>query len=232
MATKTKAQIITDIDTKIITNGDIKAVDTNTILKDILEFSDKPLASIKGFDFGNMDKPLQTANLHSVKVNFRGIEEHSCSLYLCIQANLKEIGEVFTHEAAATAAAQKVVDWLFIPLNDKEYEILLSFLPNINEKQMYLTFTVPFLRAQNKASETKSAFNFPLMIIAMGLLTNKEKQKGLHIILPEPGFISTSLTLLYKPNQFEYELLPKEMQETINNFFDSILKDNDLILDN
>jgi hypothetical protein len=36
MATKTKAVIIRDIDNKIITNGNIKAVDTNAILKDIL----------------------------------------------------------------------------------------------------------------------------------------------------------------------------------------------------
>lgn len=37
MAVKSKTQIITDIDRKIITNGDIKAVDTNAILKDILD---------------------------------------------------------------------------------------------------------------------------------------------------------------------------------------------------
>lgn len=37
MAVKSKTQIITDIDKKIITNGDIKAVDTNAILKDILD---------------------------------------------------------------------------------------------------------------------------------------------------------------------------------------------------
>ena len=234
----TKQEIITAIDGKIIAKGNITAVDTNKILKDILEFSDKPVTPtpIAGFDFGNINKPLSTKQLATVKVNFTGIQELSCSLYICTEARLKD---------PANTDQKNNPEWLFIPLKEEEYKILLSFLPNINEKQMYLTFMVPFYRAEDKEGTTPSTvggFNtdtratvnradFPMTIIGIGLLEDKKKQKGVHIILPEAGHISTSMALLYKPNKFEFGLFTKEMQENLDKALNSILEDNYLIID-
>jgi hypothetical protein len=237
----TKQEIITAIDSKIITKGNITAVDTNKILKDILDFSDKPIppTPISGFDFGNIDNPLKTQQLASVKVNFTGIDKFSCTLYLCIEALLQEPPKEGQKDNA---------EWLFVPLKEEEYKILLPFLPNINKKQMYLTFLVPFLKAELKVSSTapatgdvktnletransKSGDDFPAMVIGLGLLIDRQKQPGLHIILPNPGHISTSMSLSYKPNKFEYGLFTKEMQTSIDKILSSILEDNDLIID-
>lgn len=232
----TKQEIITAIDGKIIAKGNISAVDTNKILKDILEFSDKP-ATINGFDFGNIDNPLRTEQLASVKVNFTGIEKLSCSLYLCIEAILQELQKEGSDNP----------EWLFIPVSKDEYSILLSFLPNINKKQMYLTFMVPFLKAQEKVStvnpatggfsdhvetraNSKSVSNFPMMVIGIGLLTDVKKRTGVHIILPSAGHISTSMALSYKPNEFEFGLLSKEMQDSLEKMLGSIIDDNDFII--
>jgi hypothetical protein len=236
----TKQEIITAIDGKIIAKGNISAVDTNKILKDILDFSDKPAAPINGFDFGNIDKPLKTEQLASVKVNFTGIEKLSCSLYLCIEAALQD----------PQKEGQNNPEWLFIPIKEEEYKILLSFLPNINKKQMYLTFMVPFFEVQNIISTTdpatgaggirdnmetrvnsKSGFDFPMMIIGVGLLIDRQKQTGVHIILPATGHISTSMALLYKPNKFEFGQFSKEMQESLDKMLSSIIDDNDLIIE-
>lgn len=231
----TKQEIITAIDGKIITKGNITAVDTNKILKDILEFSDKPATPINGFDFGNVDKPLSTKQLATVKVNFTGINKFSCSMYICTEANLKD----------PLIENNNGPDWLFIPLKAEEYKILQSFLPDINEKQMYLTFMVPFFRAEYKDSalsstagtlnnDTRATVNradFPMTVIGIGLLENKNKHKGVHLIVPEAGHISTSMALSYKPNKFEFGLFNKEMQENLEKMFNSILEDNDLIID-
>jgi hypothetical protein len=232
----TKQEIITAIDGKIIAKGNITAVDTNKILKDILEFSDKPATPINGFDFGNVDKPLSTKQLANVKVNFTGIEKFSCSFYICTEARLKD---------PAQTDGNKGPEWIFIPLKTEEYKILESFLPNINEKKMYLTFIVPFFRAEFKDATTPNATgglssdtratvsrtDFPMNAIGIGLLEDMKKQKGVHIILPEAGHISTSMALLYKPNKFETGLLSKEMQDNLEKMFNSILEDNDLIFD-
>lgn len=234
----TKQEIITAIDGKIIAKGNITAVDTNKILKDILEFSDKPVppTPIDGFDFGNVNKPLTTKQLATVKVNFTGIVNFSCSLYICTEARLMD---------PANTDQKNNPEWLFIPLKEEEYKILLSFLPNINEKQMYLTFMVPFFKAEFKdattpnttggfSSDTRatvSRSDFPMTIIGVGLLEDKKKQKGVHIILPEAGHISTSMALLYKPNKFEFGLFSKQMQDNLEKALNSILEDNDLIID-
>jgi hypothetical protein len=234
----TKQEIITAIDSKIIAKGNITAVDTNKILKDILDFSDKPIppASINGFDFGNIDSPLQTEQLATVKVNFTGIEKLSCSLYICIESRLQN---------PIKEGQNDTPEWLFVPLKEEEYKILLSFLPNINKKQMYLTFAVPFLKAEYKEISTAPVpknnnidtrdgnskdSDFPMMIIGLGLLEDRQKQGGLHIILPQPGHISTSMALSYKPNQFKYNLFTKAMQEKLDEILNSILEDNDLII--
>ena len=237
----TKQEIITAIDGKIKTQGNISAVDTNKILKDILEFSDKPVAppSINEFDFGNIDNPLRTEQLESVKVNFTGIEKLSCTLYLCIEPILQDPEKERNDNP----------EWLFIPIKKEEYEILLSFLPNINEKQMYLTFMVPFYRAEQKVIDaasptngdfqdrietsyaTKSTSDFPMMVIGIGLLLDRQKQPGLHIILPESGHISTSMALSYKSNNFNFKILSSKMGDSLLKILKSIVDDNDLIIE-
>lgn len=231
----TKQEIITAIDGKIIAKGNISAVDTNKILKDILEFSDKPATPINGFDFGNVSKPFSTKQLATIKVNFTGIDKFSCSMYICTEAKLKD---------PAQDNDKNGPDWIFYPLKDEEYKILQSFLPNINEKQMYLTFMVPFFRAEAKDGSSTSVpgglndirasvnrADFPMTVIGVGLLEDKKNLKGVHIIVPEAGHISTSVALSYKPNNFNFKLFTKEMQENLNKAYSSILEDNDLIID-
>jgi hypothetical protein len=239
----TKPEIIKAIDDKIFAKGNISAVDTNKILKDILDFSDKPTTPINSFDFGNIGDPLKTKRLESVKMNFTGIDKFSCSLYLCTEARLVDPANT----------DQNNPDWIFVPLKDEEHKILQSFLPNINEKQMYLTFNVPFFAAQSpeiilnpsdgvgpikdtnvgtKANTRGGISDLPMMIIGLGLLENKQKQKGVHMILPESGHISTSVTLSYKSNKFEFGLFTKDMQDSLNKAFDSIIKNNDLGFNN
>lgn len=231
----TKQEIITAIDGKIISKGNISAVDTNKILKDILEFSDKPVSPINGFDFGNVAKPFSTKQHATVKVNFTGIDKFSCSMYICTEARLKD---------PAQDNDKIGPDWIFFPLKDEEYKILQSFLPNINEKQMYLTFMVPFFRAEYKdgtstsvpgslTNDTRavSRADFPMTVIGVGLLEDQKNLKGVHIIVPEAGHISTSVTLSYKPNKFEFGFLSKEMQNNLEKMYNSILEDNDLIID-
>jgi hypothetical protein len=236
----TKPEIIKAIDDKIIAKGNISAVDTNKILKDILNFSDKPAIPTNGFDFGNISDPLNPSDLMSVKMNFTGIQELSCSLYLCVETRVKNPD--FKDET-------NNADWIFVTLKEEEYKILQSFLPNINEKQMYLTFIVPFLETQAEGvvtqpnngtrgpevavrSKASGGFDFPLMIIGLGLLVDKQNQKGVHLILPKSGHISTSLTLSYKPNNFRLNNFTNEMEDGINKMFDSIINDNDLDLNN
>jgi len=230
----TKQEIITAIDSKIISKGNITAVDTNKILKDILEFSDKPAPSINGFDFGNVSKPFSTKQLATIKVNFTGIEKFSCSMYICTEAKLKD----------PQIDEKNGPDWIFFPLKDGEYKMLQSFLPNINEKQMYLTFMVPFFRAEYKDGTTTSVpgsltndtrsvsrADFPMTVIGVGLLEDQKNQKGVHIIVPEAGHISTSVALSYKPNKLNFDLFTKEMQTNLDKMYSSILEDNDLIID-
>ncbi|MBW4359045.1 hypothetical protein [Flavobacterium taihuense] len=236
----TKQEIITAIDGKIIAKGNITAVDTNKILKDILEFSDKPVTPtpINGFDFGNVDKPLETEQLASIKVNFTGIENLTCSLYLCVESRLQK--------PINPDQNNNNPEWLFVPLKAEEYKVLQPFLPNINDKQMYLTFLVPFLKAEDAVIstapvageiknmiETRATSNrsdFPMMIIGIGLLIDRQKQKGIHLILPEPGHISTSMALSYKPNHFDFELFQKETQASIESILNNIIEKNEIIV--
>lgn len=244
MATKQeiKQGIIKAINDKIISKGNISAVDTNKILLDILDFSDNPVTPpINSFDFGNLEKPLETKQLASVKVNFTGIEKLSCTLYICIQARILDSQDSGDNSGG-----------LFFPLEDKNFEILQSFLPDINKKQMYLTFIVPFFRAQQKESapidtEPTTGLNlessrmmvravskqndFPLTIFGIGLLITPNKQKGVHILLPEIGHISTSVALLYKPNTFEFGLFTDEFQKSLDTAFNNIIEGKGEIFD-
>lgn len=238
MAAKTKSQIITNIDSKIIAKGNISAVDTNAILKDILDFSDKPVAPTNGFDFGNLDNPLRPNDSMSVKMNFTGIEKFSCSLYLCVETKANN---------SDTVNEKKDTEWIFVPLEDEQFKILQSFLPNINEREMYLTFVVPFLATQTQSTVenpnggfaaprdvamssmvSNRISTYPMTIIGLGLLTDIQNQKGVHLILPDSGHISTSVTLSYKSNRFNLKLLTSEMSKGLEKAFESIIKDNDL----
>lgn len=236
----TKPEIIKAINEKIIAKGNISAVDTSKILKDILDFSDKPAAPSNGFDFGNLDNPLHPSDTMSVKMNFIGIEQFSCSLYLCVETKAK----------GPNSIVDKNTPWIFVPLEEQQYKTLQSFLPNINNKEMYLTFTVPFLATQTEiatdnptgatnirdssamAMSNTRSFNYPMTIIGLGLVTDKQNQKGVHLIMPDSGHISTSVTLSYKSNKFEPKLLTNEMAKAINKSFESIINDNDLDVSN
>ncbi len=83
MAAKSKTQIIANIDKRIITNGDIKAVDTNTILKDILDckelngpsnvstFSFKSETAIKDDRGATLNYSLRGVRKSFVNITFR-----------------------------------------------------------------------------------------------------------------------------------------------------------------
>lgn len=238
----TKPEIIKAIDDKIITKGNISAVDTNKILKDMLEFSDKPATPVNGFDFGNLKSPLFPNDKMSVKMNFTGIEKFSCSLYLCVETK---------YIPSTSTDGNKNAPWIFLPLEDKQISILESFLPNINKREMYLTFLVPFFATpteiiiDNNNGGTDNPTNnnvvtkantrnsdFPMMIIGLGLITNLQNQTGVHLVLPEQGHISTSVTLSYKSNEFKLDNFAKDTATEINKIFNSIINDNDLDMSN
>lgn len=72
MAPKAKAVIMTDIDHKIITNGNIKAVDTNAILKDILDCQElnNPVTT---FSFKGKDVKANPSDIGMLSYSIRGI---------------------------------------------------------------------------------------------------------------------------------------------------------------
>jgi len=158
---------------------------------------------------------------------------------------IKKLAEIIGRTPSSIALKLGIFASFDPTLKEEKIKSLQSFLPNINEKQMYLTFMVPFFRAEDKegttpstagglSNDTRATTNradFPMTIIGVGLLEDKKKQKGVHIILPEAGHISTSMALLYKPNKFEFGLFSKEMQENLEKALNSILEDNDLIID-
>ena len=78
MAAKTKAEIIQVINNKIITNGNIKAIDTNAILKDILdciELNDQgPTGGTSKFDFASK-VPLIDSRGAELNFSIRGITD-------------------------------------------------------------------------------------------------------------------------------------------------------------
>lgn len=77
MAVKSKTQIITDIDRKIITNGDIKAVDTNAILKDILDCRELNASGTSNLStFGFQSKGPLTGNGNAtLRYSLKGIND-------------------------------------------------------------------------------------------------------------------------------------------------------------
>ncbi len=72
MAAKTKAVIIRDIDNKIITNGNIKAVDTNAILKDILNCQELN-SSVATFSFKGKDLASSPPTDGKLSYSIRGV---------------------------------------------------------------------------------------------------------------------------------------------------------------
>ena len=78
MAAKTKAEIILAINNKIITNGNIKAIDTSAILKDILdciELNDQGTAGgVSKFDFASK-VPLIDTRGAELNYSIRGIAD-------------------------------------------------------------------------------------------------------------------------------------------------------------
>lgn len=72
MAPKPKAAIKTDIDNKIITNGDIKAIDTNAILKDILDCQElnNPVTT---FSFKGKDVKSNPSDFGQLNYSVRGV---------------------------------------------------------------------------------------------------------------------------------------------------------------
>ena len=72
MAPKAKATIISTIDSKIITNGNIKAIDTNAILKDILDCQELN-NSVPTFDFKGKELASAPADAGRLSYSIRGI---------------------------------------------------------------------------------------------------------------------------------------------------------------
>ena len=72
MAPQTKAAIISKIDSKIITNGNIKAVDTNAILKDILDCQELN-NTVPTFSFKGKELASSPADAGRLSYSIRGI---------------------------------------------------------------------------------------------------------------------------------------------------------------
>lgn len=130
MAVKSKTQIITNIDKKIIKNGDIKAADTNTILKDILDckelngqsnvstFSFKSTTALKDNRGGSLNYSLRGVNNSFVNVTFK---------IAILETNVNNL--TFAHNTPAIANALKNI------MNAK-LGSQIDFLVKIENKQL------------------------------------------------------------------------------------------------
>ncbi len=133
MAVKSKVQIKTAIDSKIIANGNITAVDTNSILKDILdcaELNSLPNESnIKSFSFQGKSTDRRGAELD---YSFRGISE----LFVNVTLNI--------------TIKENNVNNLIFKFEDQDIFSELSAIIKNNNKENPLDFIV---KIRNKNTE-------------------------------------------------------------------------------
>jgi hypothetical protein len=112
MATKSKSQIITDINAKIITNGDIKATDTNAILKDILdctELNGQTTTNLSTFSFKSKTA-LKDNRGATLSYSLKGIKDLFVNITFKIailETNVNNL--TFVHNDAAIAKALKSI---------------------------------------------------------------------------------------------------------------------------
>ncbi len=111
MAAKTKTQIITEINKKIITNGDIKAVDTNAILKDILDCTElnSQGGNLSTFSFQST-APLLDNRGGSLSYSLRGIIDSFVNITFRIailETNVNNL--TFLHDNIAMANVLKSI---------------------------------------------------------------------------------------------------------------------------
>ncbi|AUP79063.1 hypothetical protein [Flavivirga eckloniae] len=111
MAAKTKAQIVTNIDKKIITNGNIKAVDTNTILKDILDCKELngQSSSVSTFSFAST-AAIRDNRGGTLNYSLRGVKDSFVNVTFKIAVLETNVNSwAFAHNTPAIANALKSI---------------------------------------------------------------------------------------------------------------------------
>lgn len=113
MAAKTKAQIILDINNKIVSNGNIKAVDTNAILKDILDCTELnqsgPATGIPTFSFASK-APLIDTRGAELNYSIRGIAESFANITFKILIKETNVNDLkFTNNNIQIAKALNTI---------------------------------------------------------------------------------------------------------------------------
>jgi hypothetical protein len=98
MVAKSKTQIITDINNKIIANGNIKALDTNVILKDILDCTElNSSATISTFSYKSAT-PLNDKKGGRLSYSLRGVVDSFVNITFKIEILESGVNNLtFTH---------------------------------------------------------------------------------------------------------------------------------------
>lgn len=132
MAVKTKTQIIADINRKIITNGDIKAVDTNAILKDILdckELNEQSTTNLSTFSFQSTT-PLIDNKGGRLSYSLRGIVDSFVNITFRIAILENNVNNLtFLHNDVKILEALKTI------IEDSNIGSDIDFLVKIKRKQ-------------------------------------------------------------------------------------------------
>lgn len=134
MAVKSKTQIITAIDSKIIANGNISAVDTNAILKDILDCA----------ELNTLPNPsdLKEFAFQGNSINNRGAE---------LDYSLRGISGLFVNITLTIMIKETNVNNVIFNFENKEiFSELSSIIKNNNNKENPLDFLVK-IRNKNTA---------------------------------------------------------------------------------
>ena len=125
MAVKPKAQIIADINSKIISNGNIKAADTNAILKDILDCKElnQQASNLSVFAFTNVSPII--ADGGSLNYSLRGIVNAFVNITLKIEILTDVAGSFkFTHDDEKITEALKSI--ILNPETGSEIDFLVK----------------------------------------------------------------------------------------------------------
>lgn len=189
----TKIEIAQKIDNIIKENGNIKAVQTNEILKDILDYTDNT--------FEIFPNKIIDTGATKYFYSFKGIKNYSCSLYFVFH-KAKENGE----------------NVIKIELTEEEYALLSSFIPlytySKEERNFdFLTFQIPVM-LNEKVNEAS------LTIVLINEITETKKHYvSIGISIDSNLLISTSISLNYKKNNIVNEIFLNIFQNNKNTSF-------------
>ncbi|MGH2666760.1 hypothetical protein [Flavobacterium sp.] len=181
MAAKTKAVIIRDIDNKIVTNGNIKALDTNAILKDILDCQELN-TSVDVFNFKGKDLASAPADSGRLNYSIRGIVGSFANITFKISVD-KDGVQIFDFPSD-----NKELVKFINPIIDSAQSNQLSFLVKVGPPSESSTSIPDFRIANLNLLIAEKGFTFRIKCFNMGAV-------GGNSILNKGDIIFTSIAI-------------------------------------